>query len=332
MTKGQGDFFAIDKGAWQRACDAGLNPAVAYLVMGRGTGPDNATTMWSADAVFRHSGIAWRRAHAAINVLMERGLVVRSREGKRPRYKLTLPKDKDDFIWLPNALITGAAGEVPPVAKLRQTQEVTFLHAFVGLYGLQDLTGDGGLPRSLLWHPMESRERICGYGPFDVVGFVKGTSKFCHRVGPLSKFRGNAKDKGDAPVAWDFLSLLERMGLLEWVIYLADGKDSESELIHPLTGDEYAEAVADAAATFASELPGGFKHEVDNYDFVLPIPSHMANATLVGVARLRYRPRTSRTAAWYAQHVHSCRDHETVYRRLASGEFTPANMAAGGLR
>jgi hypothetical protein len=37
--KGQGDFFAVDRRTWARACDLGLNPAVAYLVLARGTSP-----------------------------------------------------------------------------------------------------------------------------------------------------------------------------------------------------------------------------------------------------------------------------------------------------
>jgi hypothetical protein len=40
-STGCGDFFAIDRRAWACVCGLGLNPAVAYLVMARGSGPDN---------------------------------------------------------------------------------------------------------------------------------------------------------------------------------------------------------------------------------------------------------------------------------------------------
>ena len=328
MSKGKGEFFAVEVNAWELACGVGLNPAIAYLVMARGTGRDNVTTMWSAEAVFRHSGIAWRRADAAIRQLIEEGLVTKLKAGKRPRYKLTLPGSKEDLIWLPNSLVTGAGDEVPPIAKLRQTQELSYLRAYIGLYDMQDLTGDGGLPRSLMWHPMETRKRIMSYGPFDVVGFTKQSERYCNTTGPLAVFKGD-----DPPSAWDFLTTLERLGLLEWVIYLADSESPDSELIHPLTGDEHAEGVASAAFEFASELPGGFKYETENFDFVLPIPSHMAKATLVGVGRLRYRPRTARTSAWYAQHVKSCQEHEAMYKRLQAGDFKSAEgfrAASGG--
>jgi hypothetical protein len=47
-TKG---FFSIDRGAFRCAAVGGLNSAVAYLVMARGTGPDNRTTQWSVNAI-----------------------------------------------------------------------------------------------------------------------------------------------------------------------------------------------------------------------------------------------------------------------------------------
>jgi hypothetical protein len=37
----RGGFFAVDRRAWARACGLGMNAAVAYLVLARGTGGDN---------------------------------------------------------------------------------------------------------------------------------------------------------------------------------------------------------------------------------------------------------------------------------------------------
>ena len=39
MTKdGRGDFFAVGARSWQVLCSLGLNEAVAYLILARGSG------------------------------------------------------------------------------------------------------------------------------------------------------------------------------------------------------------------------------------------------------------------------------------------------------
>lgn len=121
---------------------------------------------------------------------------------------------------------------------------------------------------------------------------------------------------------------LIELGLLERVDYLAESEDHDAELIHALSGDEHATAVIDAANALMSDLPGGFKYQADRFDYALPIFAHMKLATAVGVYRLRYRPKTQRTAAWYARHVKSCREFEELYQRLAAGEFAHAANAA----
>jgi hypothetical protein len=71
----RGDFFAIDRRAWHAACDLGLNAAVCYLLMARGTGPDNRTTRWSVHAVEGWSGISRPKARVAMDDLIANGLV-----------------------------------------------------------------------------------------------------------------------------------------------------------------------------------------------------------------------------------------------------------------
>lgn len=318
MSK-RGSFFAIGKQQWETACELGLNPAVAFLVLARGTGADNATTAWSANAVEKYTGISWRRASGAIEVLCGEELVICTAAGKRPRYKLTKPENTDDLIWLPNEIITGAGNEVPPVARIRQTQEIEVLQLFVDLYGEQELAGDGGIPRTLLYQHFE-REKIMDMGQYTVYGFNRpeGGTRWCRNTGPLARY---ATRKEDEPDAWSRITVLEQLGLMEWAHYLVESADDDAELVHPLSGDEYAQEVADAASALAELLPGGFAYEAQNYDYVLPVIRHMEKAAVVGLARLRYRPKTSRTAAWYGQHVESCREFAALYSRLASGDF-----------
>jgi hypothetical protein len=73
-------------------------------------------------------------------------------------------------IWLPNTLIDGAAGEVPPIELIRQTRSLPALRLLVELYAAQFLPNFGGVPRELL-KVVFDRARVGEQGPFVVWGF-----------------------------------------------------------------------------------------------------------------------------------------------------------------
>ncbi|HLM41154.1 MAG TPA: hypothetical protein VK434_16375 [Microvirga sp.] len=85
---GRGGFFTVDRRTWARACSSGLNAAVAYLVLARGTARDNRATAWSVQAVETYTGISRGRAQQALELLARNGLVGVLREGTRPKYLL----------------------------------------------------------------------------------------------------------------------------------------------------------------------------------------------------------------------------------------------------
>jgi hypothetical protein len=51
-------FFAGDRRTWARVCGLGLNRAVAYLVLARGTGKSNRQTAWSVQAIETYTAIS----------------------------------------------------------------------------------------------------------------------------------------------------------------------------------------------------------------------------------------------------------------------------------
>ena len=53
----------------------------AYLVLARGTGPDQRTTSWSVNAIEKYTSIARPRAKTAIEQLVRAGLVHITRGG-----------------------------------------------------------------------------------------------------------------------------------------------------------------------------------------------------------------------------------------------------------
>jgi hypothetical protein len=83
-----GGFFAVDRRAWAVVCEYGINAATTYLVLARGSGPDQRTTSWSVRAVETHTGTSRPRAETAIAELVKVGLVRITRTGTRPQYYL----------------------------------------------------------------------------------------------------------------------------------------------------------------------------------------------------------------------------------------------------
>jgi hypothetical protein len=411
--KGQGDFFAVDRRAWARACGLGLNPAVAYLVLARGTGADNRATTWSVQAVEKYTSVSRGRAHEALKALRRAGLVQVLREGTRPKYRLVpahevpgceghpppalddaeqrlfdqlargeswvsgkggktwdyrnprtvakalvakgwarelggnrfapIPHDLDaaarpDWIWLPNELVTGAADETPPVELVRQAQDVMTLRLLVDLYHAQNLREDGGVSRQLMWRKHE-RVEVGHQAQFTVWGFrYKGGSvtwsgpTACHRREKLTE-EEKAAGKNAGVDFFRREGQLTRLGLLEWVPHLVEGAGPEAEVIHPLGhgGTEGLENLLGAAAEEAAAAmltEGQHAWALENDLWLAPVPRHIAEVQLVGVARLRYRPRTRMTAAWWADLQAKGERHLACYRGFVEAGTEAEAMSA----
>lgn len=85
---GRGNFFAIDRRVWDHVCLLGLNPAVAFLVLARGSGGDNATTSWSVEATEKRTGVSRHRAKAAVELLENAGVLELLKSGSRPQRRI----------------------------------------------------------------------------------------------------------------------------------------------------------------------------------------------------------------------------------------------------
>ena len=101
---------------------------------------------------------------------------------------------------------------------------------------------------------------------------------------------------------WDRLNTLIDLGLISFVPFLVESEDNDSEFIHPLidpyTGDS---ELVERARDQALEMLGiGYQYEAENFDYVAPVVHHRKNNTVAGIGFLKYRPKTSLTAAGYA--------------------------------
>ncbi len=320
---GAGQFFAVDRRAWGAVCSLGLNEAIAYLALARGSGGDNRTTSWSVNAVENYTGISRPRAKSAIRRLISEQFIRLLQAGSRPRYYLALAHEilaskssepDPDWIWLPNSIIDGVSNETPPIGLLRQVQNISVLRLFVDLYGAHVLASDGGI------HWRQIREQYTRYevgqrGPFKVWGFERGgweaflAAPF---VAPYltgkTAMRPDGKGREDTGIRvfWGAWNSLIQVRLVEAVAHLIEADTEQAEIVHPnaIEGGQEAEhaiAVAAHQAGLALLTSGQQIGVADRGLCLVPVLAHMDKVQLVGIARLRYRPKTKATAAWWAK-------------------------------
>ncbi len=331
-----GEFFAVEGQTWGKVCDLGLGSAVAYLVLARGSERDHRTSSWSVNAIERYTGVARGRARAALSTLQGAGLLVVDQGGTRPRYRLQTAHEGPEgttlapaWIWLPNAIIDGAAAERPPVKLIREMQDVGILRLFVDLYGAHHLRDDGGVDRRVVWQAWD-RVPVGDFGEYKVYGFTPGQHFVTwgqpwvdvHQRTALTPAERKAR-KNPAVDFFARLSALVDTGLVEWVPHLYDGTGPDAEVIHVygLTPGRPERAVTDAAhAAALTMLTGKQRRWVQEQEppiWLVPVPRHFAHAALIGIARLRYRPHTRATGAWWASYQTNLSSYLDAYTRLA---------------
>lgn len=324
-------FFAIDRRVWNFACSLGMGHAVSYLVMARGTGPDNVTTSWSINAIEKRTGISRPNAQKYVRTLVDRGLILTAGEASRPRYKIAaadavqgcehfnLPSDGElstpCLIWLPNTLIDGVGQEIPPVELVRKSQSIDAMRILINLYREHQLQWNSGLE----WRPgaglryLFDRTLITEVGQYRLFGFKRRTEEIGWRSGiGRAHLHGaidaNVKQRGQE--FWAALSILTDAGLLTFVPHLVEADTDGAEIIHPLplylnadNGEPGERAISEAVATAAAAmLPDWASGDyLRQYEIVVPVPRHSPNATIIGIGRLLYRPQTDATRMWLSQ-------------------------------
>lgn len=326
----RGNFFAVDRRAWNQVCTLGMNAAVAYLVLARGTGGDNRTTKWSTNAIEQYTGISRSRAKAAIQTLEVTGIVHRVSEQKssRPMYKLVaaheitgteghLPlngrqEPKPEWIWLPNALIDGTSPEHAPVELVRQTGSIISLQLLVNLYGSQNLDENGGIHFRELRQDY-TRHQIGRHGSYIIWGFSSpDTRTACPSapfILPLTVHKNEGQEQEKAWVEFSkCLQRLEALGLLETVIHLVESDDENGEIIHaiarPGTGTKEEQGIGRAALRASRTLISPHQlaqAQAQNIEFMAPVRAHIEGVQAVGISRLFHKPRTAKTKSFLAK-------------------------------
>lgn len=290
-------FFAIGLAEWRQACEIGLNPAVALLVLACGTGRDNQTTSWSANAVQEYGGIRWERAKPAIEQLIKTGLVTMAETSTkaRPRYKLKISEDR---IWLPKNIVMPLAGEEPIVHRVRQTQDVMMLRLLVELYHAQNLAADGGISREVVCRKYQ--KKVCrDVGSMMYLGF-DNAGEWVTWTTDVTKVHAEKGENRGGPF-FQRIATLKDMGLIQEGAYLFESSSPDAEILFPVDGPEPEERGIHATAyeVVEANLQGGTAL-LEQHDYVIPVYRHQKSAELYGIFRMRFRAQTANTGAWYA--------------------------------
>jgi hypothetical protein len=201
---------------------------------------------------------------------------------------------------------------------LRQSQNLRALQLFGDLYRFHDLVANGGVH----WYYIRQRSkryRVGGAGPFAVWAFAWEDDPTLSTQAPFVVNRllvGRQRPTtSELEELWSAFNLLRSLGLVAFVGHLVDAETAHGEMIHAFdtegTGEEIENEIATAARSAGRLMvsEGQYKvaafqagHQPDDEDLPLvPVLRHIENVALVGVVRLRYRPRTAATATWYAR-------------------------------
>jgi hypothetical protein len=94
---------------------------------------------------------------------------------------------------------------------------------------------------------------------------------------------------------------LRELGVLEYSVCLFESKESEAEILFPVDGP-----TADEKSVHECALEAGERVLLDwqinncGHEYLIPVLRHQSKAELVGIYRLRHRPQTRMTGAWWA--------------------------------
>jgi hypothetical protein len=246
-------------------------------------------------------------------------------------FAIAPPEIKPDLIWLPNKLIDGAAGETPPLELVRQTQDAMIVRLLIEMYHAQHLREDGGIFRQIILKKFERIEvgkqaqfTVWGFRPdeFDCRMWWRGFTE-AHRCPPTAEQKDKGKDS-DANPYFRRQEHLINLGLLEWVPHLVESAEESGEIIHPL-GIGRSESIEDRLGRAAHEAgralvtEGQYEWAIENgIHQLVPVPRHISNVQMIGIARLRYRPHTRMTAAWWADLNANAEKHLARYAEIAA--------------
>jgi hypothetical protein len=151
------------------------------------------------------------------------------------------------------------------------------------------------------------------FGEFVVWGF-KPISPNVFFAAPFCEPHLDRTLENIATKFWEALKILTDLRLVAPVTYLVENDSEHGEELWPIpmdgSGEECEQAVGRAAAELASlmlterQAQWANSHRIESFCVV---PRHVADVQAVGIYRLRHRPHTDATRAWFADLQDQCK-------------------------
>jgi hypothetical protein len=314
------NFFALGRDVWEALWAVPttnrMNLVITYLVLLAGTGSDHRLTKWSAKACEDHVGLGKPRAKAAIDQLVECGMIARTPASTRnmPQYELPALPLEADPIFMPNALVTGLASEASMLRRLKEAGDPLALRMLVDLYGLVCLDATHGIPLEMLRGGLPEDEapnakQIATVGAHSVWALHEGNWR--HAAGDWRERHrvASARGKDEWVGFWSRLELLTKIGAVWFEPWLFDSDAIDADPLFPLdqTGFYNVQSLEDEArltklaAEAAQALVGDRTYLFDHHDatYFVPLNLHRQAPALRMVARLRVEADTpGRRRSW----------------------------------
>jgi hypothetical protein len=234
------------------------------------------------------------------------------------------------LAWLPKSLVGNEdgvpiEGETTLVERVRKARDAMAFHLLVHMALRQDLAENGGIDRAMLRYAYK-RKTASATAQLQVWIFTRGTTWLSwtsdtepHRI------------KGEAPGAdyFERVKILEDVGALEWVNFIAEDDAPDSSLIFPVDVIRHGKSVAiepeaivgsyaTAAACALADQVIILKKWEDSapIHYILPVDKMNRKAALVGIPRLRGRARTRNAARWHAERAIACKEWIETFRGI----------------
>ena len=185
-----------------------------------------------------------------------------------------------------------------------------------------------GIDRTLLFQKYE-RQRLAEHSKYTIWGFSEGEihMRWAHSLINIHQQDvTEADDKKGITRATTFFRRfghLQRLGLIQLLPYLVESDDADAELIHPV-GTRFIDSMEEQLGELAQDAARALLHEgaatrMELDDLIaVPVLQHMENVQMIGVFRMRYRPHTNLTGAWWHDFQGRCKQYKSLYENIVN--------------
>jgi hypothetical protein len=159
------------------------------------------------------------------------------------------------------------------------------------------------------------KRRYGQQGALTVWGFIRTTPQVWLHPGFVLPHLKPVGEEARASEFWRALELLRVTGLASFVPHVVEADTDEAAVLYPYAqshGEPEEMAVASFAHEAARTMLADWQHqqaEADNA-LLIPLPTHVPDAQMFGVLRLRYQAGTEANAGWL-------RDNRARWNRAA---------------